>query len=104
MSSYHDITLTLNTEHGQVIAHEEAFSADLDPMLKAGGVTLTDFHGIPAEECAPVVESLLARLVSDPDRYRALEPEEGAYRETCRRLRLLLAAMRAEPDALVEVS
>lgn len=102
--SYHDVALVKDTDHGLVIVHEEAFSADLDPMMKAGGVTLTDFHGIPAEECAPVVESLLARLVSDPARYRALEPEEGDYRETCRRLRSLLAAMRAEPDALVEVS
>lgn len=104
MSSHHDVTLSLNTEHGWVITYEEAFNVDIDPMLKAGGVTLTDFHGIPAQECAPVVESLLARLVSEPARYRALEPKEGDYRETCRRLRRLLAAMRAEPDALVGVS
>jgi len=101
---YHDVTLSLDTEHGWVITHEEVFNTNLDPMLQAAGVRLSDWDGIPVQECRPILESLVMRLESDPDRYRALEPAEGDYQETCKRLHRLLAAMRAEPDALVGVS
>lgn len=101
---YHDVTLSLNTEHGWVTTYEEVLNTNLDPMLQAAGVRLSDWDGIPVQECRPILESLVMRLESDPDRYRALAPEEGDYQETCNRLHRLLVAMRAEPDALVGVS
>src|SRR5690606_24696553 len=104
LSSYRTIILSLNTEHGWVIAHEEALNVDIDPMLHAAGVRLSDWDGIPVQECRPILESLIMRLESDPGRYQALAPEEGDYQETCNRLHRLLAAMRAEPDALAGVS
>lgn len=104
MSSDRTVILSINTEHGWVIAHEEVFNVDIDPMLQAAGVRLADWDGIPVQECRPILESLVMRLESDTDRYRALAPEEGDYQETCNRLRRLLVAMRAEPDALVGVS
>lgn len=104
LSSDRTIILSLNTEHGWVTAHEEVLNTNLDPMLQAAGVRLSDWDGIPVQECRPILESLVMRLESDPDRHRALAPEEGDYQETCKRLRRLLVAMRAEPDALVGVS
>lgn len=101
---YHDVTLSLNTEHGWVTTYEEVLNTNLDPMLQAAGVRLSDWDGIPVQECRPILESLVMRLESDPDRYRAFEPAEGDYQETCNRLHRLLVAMRAEPDALVGVS
>lgn len=104
MSSYRTIILSLSTEHGWTVTYEEVFNVNIDPMLQAAGVRLSDWDGIPVQECRPILESLVMRLESDPDRYRALAPEEGDYQETCRRLHRLLTAMRAEPDALVGVS
>lgn len=101
----YEITLIVPTgEISQIDVYTTRIPRAVTAMLQTAGVRLSDWDGIPVQECRPILESLVMRLESDPDRYRALAPEEGDYQETCNRLRRLLVAMRAEPDALVGVS
>ncbi len=59
-----------------------------------------------AEELIPLLEAGLEKLLADPDRFTALNPENGwgTYEGLCKFVESYLSACKKSPDAEIEVS
>lgn len=76
------------------------------PMWRAAGADLALFDQRPAAECAPVLAIAIGRMELDPESFRTLEPPSkwGSFDTLLPKLRELLEAFNAAPDAIVRVS
>lgn len=85
---------------------------NLSPMLRAAGFPgwqetvgrLAEVQPVTAKRVLPVFDAVLAELRADPDRYRAMNPENGwgSYDQAVRTLDDFVEAIRPHPDALID--
>ena len=79
---------------------------NLTPMLREAGMqSWRDFHGMRAEDAAPLWEAVIAELRRDPAKYQALNPPNGwgTYDGVLEALLVLVAGCHRHPDAIVAV-
>lgn len=82
------------------------YTSNCGPMWRAAGADLADFDMLPAGECTADLRSAINNMLADPDRFRAMNPENGwgSYDTLLPALCRLLAAFEEAPKAIVRVS
>lgn len=87
-------------------AYDWNYTTNCAPMWRAAGANLAEFDGKPAGECAEILRDAIAELVANPEKYRAMDPENGwgSYDSLLPALRKLLEGFDEAPRAIVRVS
>lgn len=83
------------------------YTHNTNPMMSAAGCDPGAFDGLRAFEAMPKLRALLAELEAHPDKYRAMDPENGwgSYDSLLPVLREIETAVAEAPsDSLVSVS
>jgi hypothetical protein len=104
----YDVWLTIDTGGPvpAIVTESRNMTSNVAPMWRAAGAQLHDFHGEPANLCAPALRDAIARMLADPDTYRAMAPANGwgSYDGCIRYLQALADDFEAHPLATVAVS
>lgn len=79
--------------------------SNLAPMWRAAGADLADFDGRLASTCIPKLETAVCEMIKNPDKYEAMNPENGwgDYEGCLDFLRSLLRGFREYPKATVRI-
>lgn len=86
---------------------DSSITTNLAPMWRAAGIDFRDgYSGRPASNLITPLDIAIATLEADPDRFRAMNPENGwgDYDGLLDALRKLRDACRRVPTAVVAVS
>ena len=89
------------------VAEVGNYTCNVSPMYgDAMGVSLSYFDGKAAKDCVRLLSQGVANMVDDPDKYLAMEPENGwgHYTGALKYLHNLLNACIENPNATIEVS
>lgn len=105
----YDISLEIDTGGLEPHSLEDEYwnyTSNCAPMWRAAGLDLAEFDGKTAAECTPVLHAGCLELGSNPDKYRAMNPENGwgDYSGLMHRLAVLAAWFERHPKATVRVS
>jgi hypothetical protein len=81
------------------------YTSNCAPMWRAAGANLAEFHGKPAGECSPLLKQAVVDMEQSPEKYEAMNPENGwgSYKTLLPALRELLSMFEAHPRATVGV-
>lgn len=81
------------------------YTSNCSPMWRAAGADLAEFHGKTTDECVPILRSGIAELANNPEKYQAMNPENGwgSWESLVPRLAELLIALENHPGAVVKV-
>lgn len=82
------------------------YTSNLAPMWRAAGVDLTEFHGKPASELAPVLKAAIEKIEADPASFAQFNPPNGwgSVNGGLEYLRAIYVACSTHQFAKVEVS
>lgn len=86
---------------------ERNYTSNMAPAWRAAGADVASFSGKRAAECIDELAAAIARIDADREAFRKYEPDNGwgsVDRMLDNFLIPLLAAMRANPDGVVDVS
>jgi hypothetical protein len=102
----YDVSLMADTGGEPVEAWSWNHTGNTARMWREAGCDLAAFHGRPARELGDALERALVEMVADPERFRAMEPQNGwgSYRSTLAFLSAIRDACRTYPATTVEVS
>lgn len=80
-------------------------TSNLARMWREAGADLAEFHGKLASECIPLLKLAIDVLRADPERFEAMNPENGwgSYEDLIPALGRLLALFESAPVATVHV-
>lgn len=81
------------------------YTSNCGRMWRTAGADLAEFHGKPAGECFPILVAAIQELKANPDKYRAMNPENGwgSYGGLLPALQELAVAFEHHPKAIVQV-
>lgn len=102
----YDISLWIDTGAGnRATVYTWNFTSNCAKMWRHAGANLADFDGKPAGECGPILDAAIARMLADPDIYRAMDNASGwgTYDQLLPRLSALRDEMGHHPATTVEV-
>ena len=102
-----DIRLTEEKLVEVEVADIGNYTCNVSPMyVDAMGVSLSYFDGKAAKDCVKLLAQGVKNMLDDPDKYLAMEPENGwgHYEGALRYLSKLMNACIENPNATIEVS
>ena len=88
-----------------VVAEDMGYTYNISPMLRAAGIHTRDMNEKTGEELSPLLDLAISRMQLDPEKYEAMNPENGwgDYEGAVNCLRKILSACVRHPRARIRV-